>query len=382
MSSAAVRVGVGTRFSYDGEVVEVVELLATTAGNEVVLNNATSQRIVRVSVRELLASERARIIPTGPGPSADDPQELASVLLAELTDSQRQQVSERAAHVREVLTGYRSGTAELAAAGEPRPEYVPALPATTRYESKATELGIGLRTLKRWVADFRRNGEAGLTPKKDRAAGGQFGLTDERWVETALEVMVEHTGESKPSRTMVIDRTNARVVARFGSGVVKVPSRATAFRVLEGLERRHPTFRLSTKRNRDIADRPDEVYRKLRPTRPGGYVLMDTTRLDVFALDPVTLRWINSELTVAMDWYDRCVVGCGSRRCRRSRWTRPRCSTRCSGHAQLGGIGPSTACRGRCCWTPPRSRGLVRRRRRWCRRRLWSITARSTCRSI
>ncbi|SDM26244.1 Mu transposase, C-terminal [Lentzea albidocapillata subsp. violacea] len=309
MSSAAVRVGVGTRVCYDGEVVEVVELLATMAGNEVVLKYATDQRIVRVSVRELLVSERAQIIPTSPGPCADDPLELASVLLAELTDSERQQVLERAAHVREVLTGYRSGTAELAAAGEPRPEYAPGLSATSRYESKAAELGIGLRTVKRWVADYRRHGEAGLAPKKGRAAGGPLGHTDERWVETALAVMVEHTGESKPSRTMVIDRTDARVAVRFGSGVVKVPSRATAFRVLEELERRHPTFRLSAKRNRDIADRPDEVYGKLRPTRPGEYVLMDTTRLDVFALDPVTLRWINSELTVAMDWYDRCVVG-------------------------------------------------------------------------
>jgi transposase InsO family protein len=36
---------------------------------------------------------------------------------------------------------------------------------------------------------------------------------------------------------------------------------------------------------------------------------MDTTRLDVFALDPVTLRWVNCELTVGMDWYTRCIVG-------------------------------------------------------------------------
>ncbi|SUB10449.1 Integrase core domain [Nocardia brasiliensis] len=36
---------------------------------------------------------------------------------------------------------------------------------------------------------------------------------------------------------------------------------------------------------------------------------MDTTRLDVFALDPVTLRWLQAELTVAMDWYTRCIVG-------------------------------------------------------------------------
>ncbi|MFC0115659.1 Mu transposase C-terminal domain-containing protein [Kibdelosporangium aridum] len=301
--------GVGTRFSYDGEVLEVVELLATTAGNEVVLKNAAGRQIIRVSVRELLTSGLARIIAVGPGPSADDPQDLASVLLAELTDVERQQLRERAAHVREVLTGYRSGMAELAAEGEPRPEFEPGLPLTTRYRSKAAELNVTMRTVQQWVSDFHSNGEAGLIPKKDLTKNGTASRVDQRWVETALEVMVEHTAESKPSRTMVIDRANARVVARFGSGVVKPPSRATAFRVLEELERRHPTFRLSTKRNRDIADRPDEVYGKLRPTRPGEYVLMDTTRLDVFALDPVTLRWINSELTVAMDWYDRCVVG-------------------------------------------------------------------------
>lgn len=79
--------------------------------------------------------------------------------------------------------------------------------------------------------------------------------------------MVEHTGESKPSRTMVVDRSNARVIARFGPDVIEPPSQATAFRELEELERHHPTFRLSTKRNRDIADRPDETYGKLRANR-------------------------------------------------------------------------------------------------------------------
>ncbi|MEV7092702.1 transposase [Amycolatopsis sp. NPDC051045] len=194
-------------------------------------------------------------------------------------------VRERAAHVREVLTGYRAG-----------PQYAPNLSPTSRYKAKAVELGVGVRTLQRWVADFRQNGEAGLAPKRDRAASRPLGRVDQRWVDVALEVMV-------------IDRTNARVVVRFGEGVVKTPSRTTAFRVLEELERRHPTFRLSAKRNRDIADRSDGVYGKPRPTRPGEYVLMDSTRLAVFALDPVTLRWINCELTVAMDWYTRCVTG-------------------------------------------------------------------------
>ena len=36
---------------------------------------------------------------------------------------------------------------------------------------------------------------------------------------------------------------------------------------------------------------------------------MDTTRLDVFAMDPLTMRWVQGELTVAMDWYTRCITG-------------------------------------------------------------------------
>ena len=128
-------------------------------------------------------------------------------------------------------------------------------------------------------------------------------------MDTALEVMVEHTDLSRPSQTMVMKRTNARVIARYGADLVRKPSRTTAYRVLEELGQRHPTFRLSTKRNRDIADRPREVYGKLRPTRLGEYVLMDSTPLDVFALDPVTLRWVRAELTVALDWYTRCATG-------------------------------------------------------------------------
>jgi hypothetical protein len=36
---------------------------------------------------------------------------------------------------------------------------------------------------------------------------------------------------------------------------------------------------------------------------------MDSTVLDVFAMDPITLQWVRAELTVAMDWYTRCITG-------------------------------------------------------------------------
>ena len=53
---------------------------------------------------------------------------------------QRDALLERAAHIREVLTGYRSGSPEMAEEGEPRPQYAPDRPLYERYADKAAEL--------------------------------------------------------------------------------------------------------------------------------------------------------------------------------------------------------------------------------------------------
>ncbi|MDU8998452.1 transposase [Streptomyces mirabilis] len=164
------------------------------------------------------------------------------------------------------------------------------------------------RTVRRWARAFREFGEAGLVPKTAQADGG-LGNADPSWVEAAVEVLKEYEEESRPSVKVVLEEIEARVKTKFKLVKIPVPPRTTAYRWMQELERRHPTFRLSTQRNRDIADRPRGVYGKLRPTRPGEYVLMDTTRLDVFAFDPVTLRWMQAELTIAMDWYTRCIIG-------------------------------------------------------------------------
>lgn len=147
--TAAVRIGVGTRFRYDGETVTVIELVIAQAGNEVVLHNATGKLVVRIALRELLNSERAQLIPDAAESVADVHAEPATIVLAELTERDLDQMRERAAHVREVLTGYCAGTAELAAEGEPRPEYASTVLAMRRYEAKAAELGVGVRTIKR-----------------------------------------------------------------------------------------------------------------------------------------------------------------------------------------------------------------------------------------
>jgi Helix-turn-helix domain len=211
VSGAAARVGVGTRFLYDGETLTVEEIVPSTGGIEVLLKDVRGRRL-RLSLRELLVSERARLIPEVPGPASDDLAELAATVLGGLTKTKREDVLRRAAHVREVLTGYRSGSELLAAPDEPNPQYLPSLPLMRRYQAKAAELGIGVRTLRRWVGAYQARGEAGLVEAEGRR--DPLDSADERWVQTAVEVMVEHTGESKPSRTMVIERTRARVIAR------------------------------------------------------------------------------------------------------------------------------------------------------------------------
>ncbi|WPW26343.1 Mu transposase C-terminal domain-containing protein [Streptomyces atratus] len=306
MSGAGTRLGVGTRFRLDGETVEVVEFASLATGMEVIVKDARD-RLVRMSVRELLTSDRAEVIPEDRGPATDDG-DLVSVVLARLTKEERKDVLERAEHIRETLTGYRSGSEELARPGEPRPEYAPGLSLGKRYAAKAFELGVTVRSVERWARAFLASGEVGLVPKK---AQSESGLTqaDPRWVEVAEEVLGEYREESRPSIKLVLERVEARLEERFGPKVVPLPKRTAGYRWMHELDRRHPTFRLSTKRNREIAARPAGVYGKLRPTRPGEYVLMDTTRLDVFAFDPVTLKWVQAELTVAMDWYTRCITG-------------------------------------------------------------------------
>ena len=149
MSDGLVRVSVGTRFIHDGELMQVVEMQAAATGTVVVLGAASggSTAVIRVALRELLDGGRARLLPDDSGPQADDDVDLAGVVFAAMSDFELNELNERAAHVREVLTGYRSGSAELPAKDEPRDQYDPGMSLTSRYTAKAAELGVSLRTI-------------------------------------------------------------------------------------------------------------------------------------------------------------------------------------------------------------------------------------------
>lgn len=301
MNDKFVPVRIGTRFSCEGAIWELIEINSQYGGEVVAANGAY---VRRMTMTELLHDTRHRFLPIDPHRGDDEFKETSALLLGQLSAKESAEVHDRAGHIREVLTGYRSGSAELALPHEPAPQYDPTLPLEARYAAKAAELNKTPRTVKRWTADFRRYGEAGLMTSRSYKEPD----VDHRWMAEALAVMGSFADRSRPSKTAVIRRTNRNCVERFGEGEVAQPSRATAFRALKILEKRQPLFRHSTKRIRDMHQRPARPYGNLPCTRPGEYVYLDTTPLDVFAMDPLTLRWLGVHLTVALDKYTRCVV--------------------------------------------------------------------------
>ena len=289
---------VTARLIYDGDLVEVVEL----DGARLVLRSSRTAGFVTVKLGRLVAGA----MPADSPPAADGSPSLG-VAWNGLTDAQRAAVSERAGHVREVLTGYRTGHAGSAAAGEPRSQYGPGQPLKARYQAKARELGVGERTVERWATAYRESGEAGLVDT--RMLRGKQTAVDPRWDEAVRLVLAELVGESTPTRSAVLRKVAARLDELHGEGMVPRPSPATAYRRLAELAKGTNAVTGSAKGRRSIAGRPTGAYGRPRAMRPGEYAILDTQDLDVFAMEPVTCRWVRTQLTVAQDLFTRCITG-------------------------------------------------------------------------
>lgn len=299
MNAWTVSIEAGTRLAHDGELWTVIAMEAGC----VVLSGPRGAR-KRVVTATLLADATTRVL----GTREIAPSPMGS-LLDDLSDAEQEQLSERLGHVREVLTGYCSGSADLAEPSEPRPAYDPSVPLMDRYRAKAAELGIGSRTVERWAAALREVGPVGLLDARGIRPSDPLAGVDARWLEMCRTVLAEHVDASRPTKQLLLERVAARLEAEHGPGAVPLPGLKRARAVLTELSRGTNAFVGATKQKRSIAARPTGVYGRLRATRPGEYLLLDTTPLDVFAMEPLTLRWVRLELTIAMDLFSRAICG-------------------------------------------------------------------------
>ncbi|HZO64525.1 MAG TPA: hypothetical protein VFB74_05955 [Kribbellaceae bacterium] len=283
MSGNVIGLRTGARVLLDGELVQVLELDGTC----VTVRTERTGRFTTMTLGRLVA-----------GCTSAEPavQTLAAgsvgTTLAGLSKEQREQVRQRAGHVRQLLAGDGSSLQE-------------------RLRAKASELGLSVRTLERtlerWLAGYRRDGEAGLVDT--RVIRGRGSTVDPRWDEAVGVVMAEMVPDSTPSRSAVLARAVALLEREYGPGVVALPSQATAYRRMVELAKGTNAVAGSAKGRRSIADRPQGVYGRLCAMRPGEYVILDTQDLDVFAMEPVTCRWVGAQLTVAQDLFTRCILG-------------------------------------------------------------------------
>ncbi|MGH3894801.1 MAG: Mu transposase C-terminal domain-containing protein, partial [Rhodococcus qingshengii] len=296
VSTAALRIG--TRIQRDGRLWTVGELHA----NRVQLRSGSA--VVVTSIDELVNDPNAGFVDCQPLEGKD-----IGATIDDLTKVQRQQWLEVVGHVCEVLTGFRSGEASNARSGEPRSCYRPDVAMKTRYQAKAEEIGKSAKTIARWVQDYRREGSGALVDHRCTRTNGVLDSCDRRWVEMCSAVCAELVSESTHSKSYVLRILQARLTDEYGPGVVEFPKKTAAYRALDEVTEGTNMFRGSAKGRREIDTRPEGMYGQLRATRLGEYVILDTTRLDVYAMEKVTYRWVNTELTVAMDLYGRIVCG-------------------------------------------------------------------------
>jgi transposase InsO family protein len=278
-SSTDLHLRVGGRIWLDGQGWEVAEI----SGSSVRLIAGDQLRMV--SVTSLLNAVNDGVKEPAPD---DELFAIPSLVLGSLTTAERAALDLQVDVLRRLLQPDPGDGRSLA----------------QRYEAASLELGVTRRTLERQVARLRQSGPAGLVDaRKLRDARRSV---DPRWDEMCLEVLASYTGRSNPTRQLVIDQTNRRFVEAVPDGLV--PTRSVAYLRLAELDHGRYTFG-PAKQRRSVAKRPTGVLGRLRADRPGQYVLLDSYRLDVFAMEPVTLRWVNTELTVAMDLFDRCITG-------------------------------------------------------------------------
>jgi class 3 adenylate cyclase len=96
---------IGTRLDHEGSRFEVVEF----AGRRLVLRELATGGVRQVDLAWLLEHPSTRIADSQGEPL----QAAAVVVLADLDGAAQAEVAARAGHVREVLTGYQRGSAEV-----------------------------------------------------------------------------------------------------------------------------------------------------------------------------------------------------------------------------------------------------------------------------
>lgn len=292
----APKLSIGCQVSFDGEQHTLVGFDGSSA-----LLRSRQGISSRIAIGDLMAAQDFRILEDSSvkNPVPSFPDMLSPELLRESEEMRN--------HLREVATGYRYGTPDNALPHEPRVEYDPELNYSERMKTKAEALGVTERTLWNRMKAYENNGLMGLVDIRKLRVSSPAGRLDPRVRQAMLDILNELTDKSNHTKDHIRRLVQLRLDAEYGEGEVVCPKRTAFNKALNELGRGRGYFG-SAKGRRSAANRPDTPYRRFSATRPGEFILIDSTPLDAFAIDPVSYRWVSLQLTIAFDLFSRSIV--------------------------------------------------------------------------
>ena len=209
-------------------------------------------------------------------------------------------------HIREVMTGSQSPYGDEKPL-PPRAEYDPEdTNLSLRVSLKAQELGITEMSIWNFKRRYKAQGIFGLVDQRDLRNVTAFDRIDSRVKDAVYKVLVAAKSESHLTKMILRERIE-RLVRQEHGIVVKIPSIATMNRYINMVESPLGVFKTANQRKSE-SNRPNRTFGSFQANRPGQVVMVDSTRLNTFALDPISLKWVQVELTIALDLYSRSIV--------------------------------------------------------------------------
>jgi putative transposase len=272
----------------------VTHTIAGLSGGQVHLVDAAGNKSV-TSLAELFSSPGAVVLPAlrkAPLP----PQGLLQSLPASLTERARWWEK----HIVEVLTGTPPQTGPGAAAS---PGYDPNVTTLRQREiAKVAELKllgheVPLSTFQRLRRSYEQEGVWGLVDGRGTRPPSPGGLVDERIVDAVRRAVAEQADKSTGTIGRLRRRVEKILAAENGSDAPPMPSRATFYRLVDRVSQGTHAFG-SARTRRSLAKQPAGPFGTVKAARPGEWVQIDSTPLDVRVVlddglpDRVELTWM------------------------------------------------------------------------------------------
>lgn len=182
-----------------------------------------------------------------------------------------------------------------------------------RYARVGKYFGRSSRAVERWIEAYDLYGLAGLLDKRPLAQRRGVSRIDPVLRDHILAVLNPH--ESRLTNKEIHHRIRARLADHIDPETGRsyahlLPPQRTLDRHIAALA--PPGWKRATKTRRSEAERPVGVVPWHTVARPMEWVLLDTTPLDMFAMDPglhPKKVWQTVYLTLAIDVYSRSIVG-------------------------------------------------------------------------